>query len=50
MGLEGVHVVEVGLPVLDEAAVVGGHHPHTFVRPHHTAHWAVVTLGGGGVA
>lgn len=44
VGLERVDVVEIGLPVLDQASVVGGDHPHVVVTPHHAAHWAVVTL------
>ena len=44
MGLEGVDIVEVGLPVLHKAIVVSGHHPNPIVTPHHASHRTVMTL------
>ena len=44
VSLERVDVVEVSLPVLDQATVVRGDHPHVVVAPHHTADRAVMTL------
>lgn len=44
VGLEHLDVVHVGLPVLDEAAVVARHHPVVVVRPNHGPHGHVVSL------
>ena len=44
MSLEGVDVVEVTLPVLDEAAVVRGQHPHTIVAPAHAPYRTIMAL------
>lgn len=41
-----LHVVHVGLPVLNIAAMVAGHHPAVVVRPHHRPHRNVVGLLG----
>lgn len=46
MSLEGVNVIKVGLPVLDEAAVIRGDHPLAVVTPAHAPHGAVVSLSG----
>ncbi len=44
MSLEGVHIIEVSLPVLDKTSVVRGYHPHTIMTPHHATDWAIMTL------
>jgi len=44
MALEHLHVVHVGLPVLDVALVVAGHHPLLVAAPYHRSDGAVVRL------
>lgn len=44
MRLELSNVVHIGLPVLDVALVVTGHHPVVVVRPHHRTNRAIVSL------
>ncbi len=45
VGLEGVDIVQVRLPVLDKPSVIRRYHPHSIMTPLHTAHWSVVSLG-----
>lgn len=46
VSLKCVHVVQVGLPVLDEASVIGWCHPGSIVAPCHAANWTVMPLRG----
>jgi len=42
--LKLLHIVHVGLPVLDEAIVVACDHPVVVVRPHHRSHRHCMSL------
>lgn len=48
VSLEHLDVVHVGLPILDEAAVVARHHPVVVVRPNHGPDGNVVGLSSVG--
>ena len=39
-----MHVVHIGLPVLDHTPVISGGHPHAVVAPFHAAHRTVMRL------
>ena len=41
---EGLHVVHVGLPVLDDALVISRHHPLIVVTPYHRTDGRIVRL------
>ncbi len=45
VGLEGVDIVQVRLPVLDKPSVIRRYHPHSIMTPLHTTHRSVVSLG-----
>lgn len=45
VGLEELHIVHVGLPVLNKTSCVACHHPLVVMRPHHRPHTAVMGLG-----
>lgn len=47
MGLDGVDVVEVGLPVLDDTSLFGRNQPVVTVRPGARSNGAVVSLHDG---
>ncbi len=44
MGLESMNVIQIGLPVFDEAPVVCGSHPNSVVAPRHAADGTIMTL------